>query len=198
MGKKMKTVIIIAIAFVLLIPISVYAEEFLVGLPEQRVTPDCVSRDECFVPSYLRIDVGDTVTWKMVDPNWATITSGTPETGSDGNFESSQLRHYPNRNSYSYTFEESGIYHYYDKDFPHARGVIVVGDAQFPNPYQKKVVNVQTTQGNFVIQLFEDYAPLSTKNFLELVEKEEYDHTLFSFNSYSIMGGDANTKLDDI
>jgi len=49
----------------------------------------------------------------------------------------------------------------------------------------------QTTLGNFTIELFEDKAPLTTKNFIDLVEKKFYDGIFFHrvIEGFMIQGG---------
>lgn len=49
-----------------------------------------------------------------------------------------------------------------------------------------------TTQGTFEIELFEDKAPKTTKNFIDLVEKGFYDGLIFHrvIDGFMIQGGD--------
>lgn len=49
-----------------------------------------------------------------------------------------------------------------------------------------------TTQGSFEIELFEDKAPKTTKNFIDLVEKGFYDGLIFHrvIDGFMIQGGD--------
>ena len=42
-----------------------------------------------------------------------------------------------------------------------------------------KVVTFETTMGSIVIELFEDDAPITTKNFLDYANSGFYDGTLF-------------------
>lgn len=48
-----------------------------------------------------------------------------------------------------------------------------------------------TNHGNFSVELFEDRAPLTTKNFVDLVEKEFYDGVTFHrvIDGFMIQGG---------
>ncbi len=55
-----------------------------------------------------------------------------------------------------------------------------------------RVATFDTTAGTFKIELFEDKAPLTTKNFIDLVEKGFYDGTVFHrvIDGFMIQGGD--------
>ncbi len=53
------------------------------------------------------------------------------------------------------------------------------------------VVLVETNMGNFKIELFEDKAPITVKNFLQYVEDKHYDGTIFHrvISDFMIQGG---------
>jgi peptidyl-prolyl cis-trans isomerase A (cyclophilin A) len=55
-----------------------------------------------------------------------------------------------------------------------------------------RTARFETNQGNFSIELFEDRAPITTKNFIDLVEKGFYDGVVFHrvIDSFMIQGGD--------
>ncbi len=57
---------------------------------------------------------------------------------------------------------------------------------------ENRKVKVTTNKGEFVIEMFEDKAPLTTKNFIELVEKGYYDGIVFHrvIEDFMIQGGD--------
>src|SRR5205823_14803432 len=69
--------------------------------------------------------------------------------------------------------------------------------AQEKNP----VVIVETSMGNFKVELFKDKAPVTVKNFLKYVEDEHYDKTIFHrvLKDFVIQGGglteDGKEKL---
>ena len=52
--------------------------------------------------------------------------------------------------------------------------------------------NFDTTMGKFRIELFEDKAPVTTKNFIDLIEKGFYDGVIFHrvIDNFMIQGGD--------
>ena len=55
-----------------------------------------------------------------------------------------------------------------------------------------RTANVQTNQGAFSIELFEDKAPKTTQNFIDLAEKGFYDGVIFHrvIAGFMIQGGD--------
>jgi plastocyanin len=87
--------------------------------------PDCAITNSCYEPFAAGVDVGAEVIWKNIDRYSHTITSGTPEDGPDGVFDSGTL---PNYRYFSHTFYEAGIYDYYCTVHPWMQGMIVVGE----------------------------------------------------------------------
>lgn len=57
---------------------------------------------------------------------------------------------------------------------------------------ENKKIKFTTNKGVFVAEMFEDKAPLTTKNFIELVEKGFYDGIIFHrvIDGFMIQGGD--------
>jgi len=67
-----------------------------IRMPDVTITvksssPACESNNSCYIPSKLRIDIGDEVTWYNSDSDIHTITSGDPHNGPDGIFDSDLL-----------------------------------------------------------------------------------------------------------
>ena len=79
--------------------------------------------NDCFIPYMLTIGVGDEVTWTNSDNAAHTTTSGTPQDGPDGFFDSS-LR-LPNTD-FTVRFDEAGEYPYYCVVHPWMTGLVVV------------------------------------------------------------------------
>ena len=69
-------------------------------------------------------------------------------------------------------------------------------DADNSNEGERKVANhiavFETSMGEFRVELFEDKAPMTTKNFIDLVEKGFYNGTIFHrvIDGFMIPGGD--------
>lgn len=57
---------------------------------------------------------------------------------------------------------------------------------------ENRKIKFTTNKGVFVAEMFEDKAPLTTKNFIELVEKGFYDGIIFHrvIDGFMIQGGD--------
>jgi cyclophilin family peptidyl-prolyl cis-trans isomerase len=59
---------------------------------------------------------------------------------------------------------------------------------------EKTYAKFETSQGNFVIQLFTERAPITTKNFIDLAKKGFYDGLIFHrvIDGFMIQGGDPS------
>jgi len=57
---------------------------------------------------------------------------------------------------------------------------------------RNSVAKFETSQGNFIVELAEDKAPITTKNFIDLVNKKFYDGLIFHrvIDGFMIQGGD--------
>src|SRR4051794_40297681 len=66
-------------------------------------------------------------------------------------------------------------------------GMMAAGGARAANP----VVVLETNMGNIKIELFEDKAPVTVKNFLKYVKDKHYDGTIFHrvIEDFMIQGG---------
>ena len=72
---------------------------------------------------------------------------------------------------------------------------VVAGTARAANP----VVVVETNMGSFKIELFEDKAPGTVKNFLKYVEDKHYDGTIFHrvISDFMIQGGGFEPGMNE-
>ena len=82
----------------------------IVDIPVGTSVPGCEATDECYIPTSITINAGDTVQWDNIDTVAHTVTSGTTRTGPTGEFDSSLILA---NSSYDFTFEESGSYDYF-------------------------------------------------------------------------------------
>ena len=59
-------------------------------------------------------------------------------------------------------------------------------------PAKNRIARVETNKGTFRIELFEDKAPITTKNFIDLATKGFYDGVIFHrvIDGFMIQGGD--------
>jgi len=81
-----------------------------VQIPTGTSVPGCEETSECFLPSYVTINTGDTVTWTNVDTAAHTVTGGSPADGPSGVFDSSLIL---GGAQYSHTFDDTGSFDYF-------------------------------------------------------------------------------------
>ena len=81
-----------------------------VDMPSGTSVPGCEETDECYIPSSVTINVGDTVEWINSDTAAHTVTGGSPADGPSGVFDSSLVL---GGATYAFTFEEAGNYDYF-------------------------------------------------------------------------------------
>jgi len=85
--------------------------------------PGCAETDNCFIPSTVVITAGGTITWENTDNAAHTASSGTPEGGPDGVFDSSLMMV---NGSFSFTFDSAGTYPYFCMVHPWMQGTVIV------------------------------------------------------------------------
>nr|AIF14381.1 blue (type1) copper domain-containing protein [uncultured marine thaumarchaeote KM3_67_B07] len=90
-------------------------------------TPGCEETDSCFIPHIVTIDIGDTVGWSNIDTAAHTVTSGTPEDGPSGVWDSSLIMAGGN---FFHTFDQAGAYSYHCMVHPWMLGTVVVNLAE--------------------------------------------------------------------
>jgi len=81
-----------------------------VSLPSGSSVPGCEEILECYVPTSVSINTGDTISWSNDDTAAHTVTSGTPAGGPDGVFDSSLFMAGA---TFDVTFDNSGSYDYF-------------------------------------------------------------------------------------
>lgn len=61
------------------------------------------------------------------------------------------------------------------------------------------IVLLETTEGDILIELFEDKAPITVANFLEYVDDGSYDNTIFHrvIKNFMIQGGGMTMKMQN-
>ncbi len=89
--------------------------------------PGCEVKNECYIPSLIEINEGDTVIWSNDDSAAHTVTSGTPSDGPDGMFDSSLVMA---GNTFEFTFEDKGEYDYFCIVHPWMTGSVKVFDSE--------------------------------------------------------------------
>ena len=99
---------------------SAFADETVTNAPGSS-TPGC--EPNCFVPSTVTIEAGETVTWENTDNAAHTASSGTAQDGPDGVFDSSLMMV---NGSFSFTFDSAGTYPYFCMVHPWMEGTVIV------------------------------------------------------------------------
>lgn len=129
--------ILVAVLFVPISMTSVFAQEtYKINIPTGAASPDAPyfwqSEKDGKTDGTISIKVLDTVLWGNADTAAHTVTSGTPETGSDGIFDSSLFA--PGK-SFKHQFTEVGDYPYYCVVHPWMIGKVTVtsGLQMLPN-----------------------------------------------------------------
>ncbi|HIH46163.1 MAG TPA: PEFG-CTERM sorting domain-containing protein [Candidatus Nitrosotenuis sp.] len=89
-------------------------------------SPGCESKNECYVPSTITIDTGSEVNWSNEDTASHTVTSGDPQNGPDGNFNSDLFLA---GKTFSHKFEEAGTFQYFCQVHPWMQGAVIVQEA---------------------------------------------------------------------
>jgi len=84
-------------------------------------TPGC--EPNCFVPSTVTIEVGETITWDNTDTAAHTASSGTPTDGPSGVFDTGLMMA---GGSYSYTADTAGTFDYFCMVHPWMEGTLIV------------------------------------------------------------------------
>lgn len=91
-------------------------------MPTKVSRPGCEKEDRCYVPSQIVIEKGKQVTWVNEDSAFHSVTSGFYGTPSDL-FDSGHLDPFE---SYTLTFNETGIYDYFCTLHPWMQGQVIV------------------------------------------------------------------------
>jgi len=92
-------------------------------MPTKASRPGCEEADRCYIPSVIAIDFGNQVTWVNEDSAFHTVTSGFYGESSEL-FDSGHLDPYE---SFTFDFDEKGIYDYFCTLHPWMKGQVIVG-----------------------------------------------------------------------
>ena len=91
-------------------------------MPSKVSRPGCETNDRCYIPSQIVIGNGKQVTWINEDSAFHSVTSGFYDEPTEF-FDSGHLDPYQ---SFSFTFDETGIYDYYCTLHPWMEGQVIV------------------------------------------------------------------------
>jgi len=127
---------------------SAYAAEVIVA--EGSGVPGCEETDECWFPSVLTVDVGETVTWSNDDTAAHTVTSGTAADGPDGAFDSSLFMA---GTTFEATFDEAGTFEYFCMVHPWMVGTVIVGEAMMDDVELMVTITDSVVEGGTQVNL---------------------------------------------
>lgn len=99
------------------------AYEGPISLPEGSGFPGCQETNECYIPYHVTASAGTEIVWSNDDTAAHTVTSGNPQDGPDGLFDSSLLA---GGLTFSVTLDEPGEYPYYCIVHPWMLGNITI------------------------------------------------------------------------
>lgn len=94
-----------------------------VTIPTGTSVPGCEKTFECYLPYSLSANIGDTIVWNNSDSAAHTVTSGTPDGGPDGLFDSSLFM---SGSSFEFSVTKAGEYDYFCMVHPWMTGKILV------------------------------------------------------------------------
>jgi len=92
-------------------------------IPSGTSVPGCEKIGRCFIPSTLSAGVNESINWENADTDAHTITSGTPEEGPNGIFDSGLMEP---KSSFSHNFTKKGVYSYHCMVHPWQIGMIII------------------------------------------------------------------------
>lgn len=113
-----------------------------IAIPYGTSVPNCEVTNECFLPAELTIDAGTEVIWSNDDEAAHTVTSGSPNDGPDGVFDSALLMA---GSEFSHVFNAPGEYPYFCLVHPWMTGSVTVkGEASQGLEYKlEATINVR-------------------------------------------------------
>jgi plastocyanin len=95
----------------------------IVSIPSGSGVPGCEETNECYIPAEVIISIGTTVIWENTDNAAHLATSGTPDGGPDGVFDSGMIMAGA---TFEQEFSDKGEFAYYCLVHPWMVGTVTV------------------------------------------------------------------------
>ena len=95
----------------------------IVLIPSGSGAPGCEETNECYIPAEITISADTSVIWENVDNAAHLATSGTPDGGPDGAFDSGMIMA---GGTYEFEFSDKGEFVYYCLVHPWMVGTVIV------------------------------------------------------------------------
>jgi len=121
----LKLIICIILTTLVISPHFAFAEIFQVSIAQGSSSSGsgCQDIPNCYDPAKLFVKLNDKVTWTNQDSSAHTVTSGTPQDGSNGIFNSGFI---PFSQTFMFTFEDGGYFPYFCLIHPWMEGSVMV------------------------------------------------------------------------
>lgn len=112
-------------ALSMVIPLKIKVNKIIntISIPIGTHVPGCEEFDRCFLPPLLKIKEKQSIIWTNDDAAAHTITSGTPQSGFDGYFDSNLFM---SGDSFTHFFNKKGRYPYFCMVHPWQKGTVEV------------------------------------------------------------------------
>ncbi len=115
----------LAILAIIFVANSINASaETQVTITVYALSLNCVDNETSYSPTVLTTLAGNNVTWLNDSGVIHTVTSGNPQEGPDGTFDSGIIM---SGDTFSHTFTEVGNYQYFCTIHPWMTGTVIVG-----------------------------------------------------------------------
>ncbi|MBL7015278.1 MAG: hypothetical protein ISR81_07510 [Nitrosopumilus sp.] len=101
------------------------SSDYVVDITAGSYLPGCENDNSCYIPPSITIQPSQVVLWENKDSSAHTVTSGTPDIGTSGSFDSGIIA---GGEKFSFKFEENGFFDYYCTLHPWMMGTIIVGE----------------------------------------------------------------------
>ena len=94
-----------------------------ISIPNKASELNCAQSGNCFLPSDITIQLGETVTWSNDSSTLHTVTSGNSEDGPNEIFDSQLIMA---GETFSHTFSDVGEFQYFCSIHPWMSGTVTV------------------------------------------------------------------------
>lgn len=105
--------------------------DHFVEIAEGTSIPGCEKDSSCYLSSTITIQPNQVILWNNVDDVAHTVTSGSPDEGATGIFDSSIIA---GGETFSFKFENKGTFDYYCSLHPWMIGTVIVGNSELAVP----------------------------------------------------------------
>ena len=105
------------------IPVESLKTTHYIAIPQGTSMPGCEEANECYNPYSITVKEGSVIEWQNFDDAAHTVTSGYPEDGPDGYFDTGLFM---SQESFKFQLKKAGTYDYFCMVHPWMTGQIIV------------------------------------------------------------------------